>query len=255
MEEISIARREDRAQSILKFLRYHGPAPVGELSANLRVSPKLVDSLLAWLEEENRVKTTDGIFWELGERPRVLDGYDFEPLYPVLVVLCGPSHSGKSTFAEKSCQGCRVVSSGKIRQRLNGKFRLGWREVEVWEAFDAEKRELARAGYDIVLDACHMSKNARKHALEGVSRRYRKICILFDLPLSVIKERCLKAGRMPLKEVERMWWAFQESRPRAEQLKEEGFDEICVFTGYPVCTVRAVRQQKSQTREKFFGNA
>jgi predicted kinase len=230
MQEIVKEKQESRAQSILKIIRMHGTCPVGELSWRLEVPSKLIESLLGWLEKEKRVKTLDGIFWELGERPMVFDGYDFEPICPELVVLCGPSHSGKSTFANRFFGDCVIISSDKIREQFDTKFGVNRRETEVWKAFEARKRKAARDGYDIVLDACHMSDKAREHAIEGISRRYRKRCFVFDLPLRIVWARCLKAERLPLKEVERMWRAFQDSKPSPEELKLQGFDAVCFMT-------------------------
>jgi len=226
MQEIIKAKQESRAQSILKLLRYRGPLAVGDLSLDFKVSPKLVDRILYGLGKERRVKTEDGVFWEIGPEPRVIDGCDVKPIAPYLVVLCGPSHSGKSTFARKSCKGFRVISSDRIRKRLKKRFHSDKREPEVWKAFDKQKRRAVRDGYDIVVDACHMSEKARRHSVEGVNRRYKRICIVFGLPLNTIRERCLKARRMPMKEAERMWRAFRHNQPTVQELKQLGFDEV-----------------------------
>jgi len=150
---------------------------------------------------------------------------------PLLVVLCGPSHAGKSTFAERHCKGFAVVSSDRIRGGLGMRFGDSRREARVWEAFDRRKREALRAGRDVVLDACHLSPEARRHAVEGPNGRHRKVFILFDLPLETILARCRRTGRLALDEAERMWRAFQANKPTAEELRRLGFDEVHVLRG------------------------
>lgn len=61
--------------------------------------------------------------------------------------------------------------------------------------------------------------------------RYKKICVVFDLPLRIIRQRCVKEKRLSLKEAERMWRAFQEGKPNAEQLKREGFEDVYFMKG------------------------
>ena len=149
---------------------------------------------------------------------------------PVFVVLCGPSHSGKSTLAQGLGKGFEVVSSDAIRQRLGQGFRGRHCERRVWEVFEAEKHKALESGRSVVLDACHMSKAARWHALQGPRARHRKVCVVFDVPIDTVRERCVKAGRVPLEEVERMWRVFQRDKPTAAGLRREGFDDVC-FVG------------------------
>jgi len=226
MQEIIGAKQESRAQSILKLLRYRSPLAVGDISLHFEVSPQLVDTLLSQLKSQGRVKTDDGVFWQLGSKPNVKDGCEIKPIAPLHVVLCGPSHAGKSTFARRFCNGFEVISSDRIRKRLGRKFHLCEDEREVWNMFESLKYRAVREGHDIVLDACHMSERARMHALEGVNSRYEKICIVFDLPVETIQARCLKSKRLSLKEAERMWRAFQDSKPTRAELEGLGFDEI-----------------------------
>ena len=150
---------------------------------------------------------------------------------PVLVVLCGPSHAGKSTFARGLCKGFTVVSSDRIRKERGTVFGRCQKERVVWEAFESEKRKALREGRNVVLDACHISKSARRHALQGPNARHRKVCVVFDVPLGKVRRRCRQARRVPLAEVERMWKAFQGCKPTAQELKREGFDAVYLCVG------------------------
>lgn len=145
---------------------------------------------------------------------------------PVLLVLCGPSHAGKSTFAERLRSNFTIVSTDEVRQQLGVGFRRWQQESEVWEAYEATKCRALKSGQNVLLDACHMSRQARWHALQGPNEHHRKICVVFDVPWRTIRERCLKAGRMPLGEARRMWRVFQGSKPTPEELKRLGFDDV-----------------------------
>jgi len=150
---------------------------------------------------------------------------------PVLVVLCGPSHAGKSTFARRLCKGFTVVSSDRIRKARGATYGCSRQEQIVWEAFESEKRRALREARNVVLDACHMSRRARRHALQGPNARHRKVCVVFDVPLSAIRERCAQARRLSVNEAERMWRAFQACKPTALELRREGFEEVYLWVG------------------------
>lgn len=148
---------------------------------------------------------------------------------PILHVLCGPSHAGKSTFAAQHCKGFEMVNSDRIRERLTGRYPRSRREARTWEVFEQQKREALRNGCDVVLDACHLSRRARWHSVQGPNDGHRKVCTVFDLPLEAVLARCRRTGRLPLDEAERIWRAFQESKPTGEELRRLGFDEVHVL--------------------------
>ena len=145
---------------------------------------------------------------------------------PKLIVLCGPSHAGKSAFARKLRRNFTIISSDEIRKRLTGSFRSSKDETKVWNVFESMKCKALKEGGNVVLDACHMSKRARRHSLQGPNGHHRKICAVFDLPLRTIRKRCLKEKRMSLKEAERMWEDFQKSKPTPAELRSQDFDEV-----------------------------
>jgi predicted kinase len=145
---------------------------------------------------------------------------------PVLIVLCGPSHAGKSTFARRLGRNFMIVSSDRIRKKLANSFKNCECKDKVWKVFEAMKRRALKDGCNVILDACHMSKEARRHSLKGPNHRHRKICVVFDLPLKIIRQRWLKEKRTSLEEVKRMWRDFHNNKPKAKGLRREGFDEV-----------------------------
>ena len=152
---------------------------------------------------------------------------------PMLVVLCGPSHVGKTTFAQRLVEvgnNFEIISPDKIRKQLSIGFQDSRYESRVWDIYESMKRKALEKGCNVVLDACHITEKARWHALQGPNQHHRKICVVFDLPWQTIRERCLSEKRVSLKEVRRMWQAFQHSKPSPEELKLHGFDAVCFMT-------------------------
>ena len=175
----------------------------------------------------------------------VMGGYDRKAPResPKLIVLCGPSHAGKTTFAQRLRDGFTIISPDGIREHLSVSFRNSKREAEAWDIYETVKCKALKEGYNVILDACHISKRARWHSLQGPNAQHRKICVVFDLPFRTIRERCLKEKRVSLEEVERMWKDFQKNKPTAKELKRQGFDEIYFIKRHrPVHIMRLARQ-------------
>jgi len=148
---------------------------------------------------------------------------------PRLVVLCGPSHAGKSTFANALFGSFNIVSSERIRQRLGVNFDHSRPEPAVWKAFGKQKAAALRARLNVVLDACHLSPRARWHSVQGVAKRYEKAFVLFNPRLEQVLARSSSTGRLPPAEVERLWWVFQRNRPTRDELEALGFDSVYVM--------------------------
>ncbi|HUU16660.1 MAG TPA: AAA family ATPase [Sedimentisphaerales bacterium] len=86
---------------------------------------------------------------------------------PMLVVLCGPSHAGKSTFAKRLSGNFTIISSDEIRKRLSVSFNGAELEEKVWDTFESAKCKALKEERNVILDACHISKRARWHSLQG----------------------------------------------------------------------------------------
>jgi len=145
---------------------------------------------------------------------------------PKLIVLCGPSHAGKTTFARKLRKNFTIINTDEIRKRSSVSFGDSRRETKVWDTYKSMKRKALEKGHNVVLDACHISKRARWHSVQGPNSHRRKICIVFDLPLQTIRQRCIREKRMSLEEVERMWKDFQDNKPTVRELKQLGFERV-----------------------------
>jgi predicted kinase len=117
-----------------------------------------------------------------------------------------------------------VVSSDQIRSVLGLDFS---RDAHLlWRVFDHSKRLAMKAGGDVILDACHMSKKARRHSVEN-AHGYYKILVVFDTKPSVLLARARKERRLPLSEVRRMVRAFDP--PTLEEAADLGFDQVQVI--------------------------
>ncbi len=148
---------------------------------------------------------------------------------PKLVVLCGPSHAGKSSFADILSGTFTVVSSDAIRQRLGRRCVPHRREPAVWKAFDNAKRAAFRGGHDVVLDSCHLSRQARRHAAEMVPEGYDKRFVLFSPSLKQVMARRSVTRRLSPQEAERLWWVFKTNKPTRRELESLGFEQIYVM--------------------------
>ena len=149
---------------------------------------------------------------------------------PKIITMCGISHAGKTTKAEEIARGgnFEIINTDKIRVELHGSREMLPRdEKEVWSLFALAKSQALQAEKDIILDACHISRNARWHALNGVNSSYRKVCILLIPPLRKIRRRVRKTGRIELSKVEAMHTDFDV--PTKAQLLQEGFNEVRVL--------------------------
>lgn len=175
---------------------------------------------------------------------RAQSRYQHKPVRdsPKLVVLCGPSHSGKTTFTRRLRGHFQIISSDEIRERLAGHLTPAEREEKVWKTFDSLKCAALKLGQNVILDACHMSRRARWHSLQGPNARHRKICIVFDLPFRAIRARCLKATRLSVTEAERMWRAFQGQKPSVKELRREGYDEVYFVKGTRADSIASLSQ-------------
>jgi len=137
-----------------------------------------------------------------------------------IIVLCGSSHCRKTYYRKPLENLYTVINTDTIRLRLTKDTHLNSKkEPRVWEIFEDLKQISIKHGENIILDACHITPQARWHALR-VPCDYKKICVLFHSKLKTIKSRCKEKWAVD------MWRAFKRNKPTKAELLLEGFDEV-----------------------------
>lgn len=146
---------------------------------------------------------------------------------PKLIVLCGITHAGKSTYAQMIVEkdsSYVVISSDSIRLALTGSSAPNGAEDQVWAKFAELKAKALKENENIILDACHMSRGSRWHSVQNVSSNYTKEIVIFNPSLEIIEERMRKTKRVPLDLAKSMLNYFDV--PEKDELQEFGFDDI-----------------------------
>ena len=139
-----------------------------------------------------------------------------------IVVMCGVSHSGKTTYAKNRYPKYRYINSDEIRIGMFNSRKISNNESVVWSMFSRKKFDAINKGENIVLDACHISSTSRYHALNGVPSNYKKVLVLMDTSKKVLMKRVEKEKRIDFGIVESMINSFL--KPTAN----DGFDKIIV---------------------------
>ena len=141
-----------------------------------------------------------------------------------LIVLCGVSHAGKTTYAEKMCEikDYKIINTDNIRIKLHGSREIKSDEFKVWALFEKAKTDAINDGEDIILDACHISPQARWHAKKNLNGHKVKI-IVFDVAEKELKRRCKKEKRIKWAIIKNMVDSFNISKT---SLIYEGYQNI-----------------------------
>ena len=139
---------------------------------------------------------------------------------PILYILCGPSASGKSTWAhnfisKNSQKDIRYVSRDEIRFSLlkeNEKYFA--HEKQVFKKFAGTITQTLVDGFDVIADATHLNIFSRKkltNAIDKIYTDYQIIYVIFDIPLQKILERNrqrIGLARVPDEALERIYRDF-----------------------------------------------
>lgn len=109
---------------------------------------------------------------------------------PALVILIGPTGSGKSTFAAKHFRPTEVVSSDRCRALASDDENNQDVTPGAFRILHTIVRERLRAHRLTVVDATSVEHKARKPLLD-VARRfdYEVVAIVFDFPFSIFEQR------------------------------------------------------------------
>ena len=145
-----------------------------------------------------------------------------------IIVMCGPSNCGKSTYIRSLPFKYTVINSDTIRLKCNGSTKLGSNEATIWSIFHKHKMLALKRGENIILDACHISHEARWHSLNLVPKRYKKICVIFNVKLKTVKSRCNKSWAIS------MWQEFKRNKPSTQELLYYGFNKVVKIKGEEV---------------------
>lgn len=91
----------------------------------------------------------------------VARSYGYRDSYPELILLCGPSASGKSTWIERNGEGARVVSLDDLRAELTGNRSDQSRNGEVVQLAKERLREGLRAKGRTIWEATSLNREQR----------------------------------------------------------------------------------------------
>lgn len=146
-----------------------------------------------------------------------------------LVLLIGPSSSGKSFFAQKHFHPTEIVSSEYCRELISD---------------DRENREVSKDAFDLlhmisskrlkfgrftVVDTANL-RNESRHALLQLTRKYHiiPIALVFNLPENICLERN-KTRAENAQEESFIHHQMQQLRHLLRNLKREGYQSIHIF--------------------------
>lgn len=131
-----------------------------------------------------------------------------------LVVLCGLSGAGKSSWIRAHLPGHAVVSLDEWRERIGGRRANHGREGEVLQAARAELREHLRQARPVVWDATSLRRDQRAPVVQlGLDYHAWVQIVCVSTPLAEIRRRqALRTEAPPAavleKQVERCEWPF-----------------------------------------------
>ena len=144
---------------------------------------------------------------------------------PELIVLCGVSHAGKTTYAKQinKSNKYKIINTDNIRIKLHGDRKIKNDEPVVWKEFDKQKNDAINNHENVILDACHLSSQARWHAKKYINGYDTKI-VVFNTSKKELKKRWKKENkRIDWKIIEDMYSNFSISK---DKLQYEGFNNI-----------------------------
>lgn len=123
-----------------------------------------------------------------------------------LVLMCGPSASGKSTYIEQHFKGAKIVSRDRIRfEMIKPDEDYFAHEKEVLREFYSQIKAACESDVEIVVvDATNLTPKTRAKVLRYANGR-RKRAISFNLPLGTLIEHNNKRSglaKVPISAIE-----------------------------------------------------
>jgi len=151
---------------------------------------------------------------------------------PIAYILVGLPGSGKSTWIKNNVDSSfSIISTDNIIEKIAKQQNKTYSEVfndNIKYATQQMNHDLDLAikqGKNIVWDQTNLSAKKRASILNRIPKNYKKICVLFDVPLPVLYDRLYKRGNetgkyIPNKVIGDMLKTYQEPD------LSEGFDDI-----------------------------
>ena len=141
-----------------------------------------------------------------------------------LIVLCGISGSGKSTFAKLlEEQGWNITCPDRIRAFFYGDESIQGDGNKVFQCAFNNMVEHGKQGYDVVFDATNTTKKARKQVITGARPHFDFILCYYFYP-SLVKS--LNNMQKRERQVPREVVAKQMAQWETPTI-DEGFDYVC----------------------------
>ncbi|WP_419855438.1 polynucleotide kinase-phosphatase [Candidatus Poriferisodalis sp.] len=151
---------------------------------------------------------------------------EIEIAEPGLVVLCGASGSGKSTFARRHFAATEVVSSDQCRAMVGDDETDQTVTAEAFDLLHTIVRKRLEIGRLTVVDATNTKAPDRKSLVELARRADLMVtAIVFDLPLALCVERnnARRDRQTPRHAIKRQ---HETLRRNARRLRKEGFGRV-----------------------------
>jgi predicted kinase len=92
----------------------------------------------------------------------VARSHQYRDNYSHLVVMCGGSGTGKSTWIRNNCPGYNVISLDRLRKEITGDVRDHSAEGQVRQLSKERLKESLREGENVVWDATNIRRDFRK---------------------------------------------------------------------------------------------
>ncbi len=157
-------------------------------------------------------------------------GKSLRLLRPSIVVLCGPSACGKSTFAQRHFRPTQIISSDCARALVCDDERDQLFNTQAFALVHFLVEQRLTLNRLCVVDSTALTTQARKDLLNLAKKcQVPTALILFDVPLVTCVERDAKRERSVGQSiVERQFQSFEASR---DAIRHEGFDQVIEFHG------------------------
>lgn len=141
-----------------------------------------------------------------------------------LIVLCGISGSGKSTFAKLlEEQGWAITCPDRIRAFFYGDESIQGDGNKVFQYAFNNMAEYGKQGYDVVFDATNTTKKARRKVIEQGRKHFDFIICYYFYPLL---HKSLNNMAKRERQVPREILVRQINQWETPTI-EEGFDYVC----------------------------